>query len=607
MNLFQHLSILLITATIITAQTHQLVLTSPSVEDSKVAPLLGVISGPEPNCLGSGPNLPNVAAQYKDIGVMFVRNNDYYDDRLDMERMFRCSDTSSYPSWRCDPDDPSNLHFDGSDEQFKSYLDNGFIPFFRLGGEYENCNEKHDYKGPKDAVEEDNWIRAAIHVVNHYNNFKGKHNVLKYLNIWTEFPGPHFWSRSNQAFYKFWSKAYDSLKSHFPQLKIGGPGFVPKSTLDVINGDVNSVPVEFLSELYQKGIKPDWIGWHYWSNDPTSYITAASQFRDLLNGQGDFQSVPWSGTDFFKDVEMYVDAYGTTTTYYSNGSLVSMSKLERDSIYNKQKGAAILTGDWIAMQYTEVNVACYYRGSPQGETSPDDDPRDPSVKLSGTSLFYGDSAGTAKPTANAFRLWSRIYKKFPLLLQGAVKSVNSNGETIWFLGASNTNNYAVLIANPNKHPQKYSVSIEGKTLDLQNFNSVKIYQVDNNNDGKSATDWNGSPLVIPGYTVQLLIATPKTTSVRRETAAYSARFAIHSGFVDSENNLNLNISSPGNTRAQIFVYNLLGQQVFHLSSINLRSGNQSLSFNLPRLTNGLYFVSLSSEIGISNWKFLLLK
>ena len=95
-------------------------------EDTVVKSQLGVISGPDP-CVNS--IAPNLAPHLQDIGINSIRNNDYWDDRLDMELMFRCPDNSTYPSWRCDPSDPNNYHWELSDRQFQSYLDEKFEPF----------------------------------------------------------------------------------------------------------------------------------------------------------------------------------------------------------------------------------------------------------------------------------------------------------------------------------------------------------------------------------------------------------------------------------------------------------------------------------------------
>ncbi len=597
--------ILLGVASFLNAQTHNLEFSAPDPQDSVVQPLLGVIAGPDPNCPDNGPMLPNLSSQYQDIGVMFVRNNDYYDDRLDMERMFRCADTTTYPSWRCDPNDPDNLHFDGSDEQFQSYWDGGFIPFFRLGGEYENCQYGHDYKGPRDSLEEANWIQAALHVIEHYNTFNNQENVLTYLDIWTEFPGPHFWSRSNAEFYDFWARVYDSVKTHFPHLLVGGPGFVPKATLDIINGELNSVPVDFLTTLYERNIRPDWIGWHYWHNDPSTFMQAARQFRDLLNGEGDFSTVPWAGTGFFSDVKQYVDAYGASVTEYVDGEIVSYDKVTRDSIYNKQKGAAIITGQWIAMQYTEVELACYYRGSPQGDSGPDVDPRDPNSRISGASLFYGDAEGTAKPTAHAFRLWSRLYQEFPVLLQGPVVSQNTDGKELWILAAKNDNQYAVLISNLNSAAQEYTITLEGKAVNLNNFESVAIYEVTDTNDGRTPRQWNGRALVIPGYTVQLLVLTPKVVSISSKQTKQPAQFTVRAAGVVQNRTLRLTVSSPIATVNTLTIFNVLGQPVFTMSGIEFPGGIHQWEVSLPQLPTGMYFARLQNQQAVQRWKFLI--
>jgi len=60
---------------------------SISSTDSIIKPhMLGVIAGPAANY--NNLVVPDLTSRYQDIGVTTVRNNDYFDDRLDMERMF---------------------------------------------------------------------------------------------------------------------------------------------------------------------------------------------------------------------------------------------------------------------------------------------------------------------------------------------------------------------------------------------------------------------------------------------------------------------------------------------------------------------------------------
>ncbi|MBK7427961.1 MAG: hypothetical protein IPI60_13520 [Saprospiraceae bacterium] len=172
--------------------------------------MLGVIAGPSPNYNSIAPDL---TTKYQDIGVTTIRNNDYFDDRLDMERMFFCGTypinqfTPQYPNWDCDSNNQANYHFTESDAQFQNWLDGNFLPFFRLGGENNHIIRNHDYKGPR-SNEELNWINAGIRVINRYNNFGGNTNTLSgYLDLWTEYPQYNFWDRDSVAFNNFWCNA----------------------------------------------------------------------------------------------------------------------------------------------------------------------------------------------------------------------------------------------------------------------------------------------------------------------------------------------------------------------------------------------------------------
>src|SRR3989338_1888742 len=181
---------------------HTIIITAGNPSDPVIMPLLGVISGPDPPASSLAPDLTK---QYQDIGVTSVRNNDYYDDRLDMEQIFNCNGPT-YPSWDgCDATDDANYNWEKSDAQFQSYIDGGFEPFLRLGGEWENQERNHDFKGPQNETQEQNWVIAAEKEVDRYNNWNGEHDVLSYLNIWTEFPGEHFWTGNNGDFIKFWT------------------------------------------------------------------------------------------------------------------------------------------------------------------------------------------------------------------------------------------------------------------------------------------------------------------------------------------------------------------------------------------------------------------
>ena len=472
---------------------------SVNSNDSAVKPLLGVISGPDPAYESSAPDLTE---RLQDIGVTSIRNNDYYDDRLDMEGIFNCGG-ATYPSWEgCNPNEDQYYHWDASDAQFNSYVTGGFEPFLRLGGEWNNGPRQHDFKGPQNKTQERNWIVAAQRVVDRYLQWQGRAPVFTYLDIWTEFPSEHFWDRQPFEFFSFWAQAYTELKQAYPSLKVGGPGFVAGETLRVIQGDSKSIPAAFLEYLYKNKIKPDWIGWHIFQNDPLKWWQAAQAYRDLLAGTGQYANVAWAGTDYFANVEMVVDAYGMSAIGEDGREL---SPTELDRIYNQKEAASILTAAWIAMQYQDIERAYYYRaGDPKSEPGA----ASSRENRGGPGLFYGDAVGTYKPSAQAVRLWSQVVEEFPALLTTELPSTTP-GVELWALAAQNDKGQqAILIANVAAEDIAWTLEFASAPVNMSDYAKVQIYQVDDTQDRRTASDWHTGAVTIPGGSVQLVILSP---------------------------------------------------------------------------------------------------
>jgi len=461
--------------------------------------LLGTISGPLPTPETTGIDL---TPQMQDVGITSVRNNDNYDDSLDIEGIFQCPDNTYYPSWECDATDEQFYFWEESDTTYSAIIGGGFEPFLRLGGESESHYNHHDFAGPQNELQENNWIIAAKKMVERYKNWSDQNNAFQYLDIWTEWPNTVFWDRSNNDFLNFWAKAFKAIKTSYPELKVGGPGIL-KPTVDVIAGLTNNNwAVSFLNKMYLEGVKPDWIGFHLWKNDPELYYKAANQFKDLLDGTGDFSSMIWSGTGFYKDVELICDAYGFGKSYDNEeGQPVDLSKEELFEIMNSKKGATILCSQLIAMQQGGIVRAYYYRtGDP--ESSPDVGPYD--KKRGWTGLFYGDSLGTSKPSSNAFRLFAKLYHEFPNVLSTDFVSIGSTGEKIFYLASKNTEHNAIILANPSDKSANISLLVDNVNLLELSEKSIQVYQIDNENNGNTGVTWNGNYFHIPPNCTQLI-------------------------------------------------------------------------------------------------------
>ncbi len=574
--------------------------------DSLVQPLLGVISGPDP-CVDS--KATDLTPHLQDIGITSIRNNDYWDDRLDMELMFSCPDTGTYPSWQCDPDDPGNYNWTLSDAQFQSYMDGGFEPFFRIGGEYQCGVRLHDYNGPR-ADEEQNWIKAAVRVVRRYNHWQGRENALHYLNIHTEFPNPKFWDRKDQAFFPFWVSAYRGLKAEFPDHRIGGPGFTASARFandDLEARDVQTV-IQFLEYLYQHDLRPDWLGWHIFNFWPENYYKAGKNYRQLLNGSGIYADmVSWSGSGFFDHTELICDAYnlcsGGVATDEQGQNAYKLSVEKQDTLYNYKRGAALLTAAWISLQFTDVVRAYYYRcGDP--ESYPDGKPGYAPHPAGGAGLFYGDKTGTFKPMAHAVRFWSEIVNTYPLLLQTDYPCINDESLKLYTLAAKtrNSRSIALLVSNPEGIAQDFTIEFE----DIDQYD-ISYSLVNDAETGQSRTPASENRFRIESENV-ILIRLNKPTEVDEindETEKQTASLVVFPNPANAGTTIQVNI--PAAAGGSLLLYNIRGQAKQVLFDGQWRRGRHRFVVNGNQLASGVYFIKLEADKIYKHEKFILLR
>ncbi|MFH1466129.1 MAG: hypothetical protein ABIO70_17220 [Pseudomonadota bacterium] len=453
---------------------------APVATDAALHPLmLGVISGPDP--AASVARGADLTEGYQQIGVVSVRNNDYYDDRLDFAGILDCG-AATAPSWDgCDPAKDSSYRWEASDRQYQSYLDGGFIPFLRLGDEWQNPSRPHAFASPKNRQQEDALVEAARRITARYKSWPAHPRAFEYLDIWTEFPGQHFWSGNPAAFAPFWIRMYQALDAEHPELKIGGPGFAMPQTMQVLQGRRGTLAEQFLSALYSSKIQPDWFGWHIFSSSPQEYARAAANYQDLLDGRGAFAHVPWAGSGFFRGTEVIVDAYGLGARDPTDHSRVGRPPDEEK--------AALLTAGWIALQYADVKGAFYYRGNDQGQARG-------AGGLSGLFTFDGQK----KKSAEAFALWSRITRGYPALLSTSLP-VDGATQTVWALAARNPSGaVALLVANTADSPVTIQVGAKG----LSGTGAVRVYRVDASHDGTTASTADPAGIALAANGVALI-------------------------------------------------------------------------------------------------------
>jgi len=570
-----------------------------NVTDSVNKPhMLGVIAGPAPNHNSPAPDL---TFKYHDIGVTSVRNNDYKDDRLDMELMFFggtfpiTSGTTEYPKWNVNPNNLQNYHFTKSDAQFQNWLDGGFLPFFRLGGEHNSSPRVHDYEGPR-STEESNWIKAGIHVVNRYNSFNGGTNTLAgYLDIWTEYPQRNFWDRDSLSFNNFWCNAFDSLKTHFHSLKIGGPGFNTSVSTSLGNGTVKTWVDLFLRELVSRNLKPDWIGFHVFSNDVSDFYNTAIAYRKLLRAEPPFNayaSVWGSGNNsFFNNTELICGAWGFDNDH-------SLPHSTRDSLFNKQKGAAHHVGVFIALQQADIERAYIYRGG--------DFVVDSSEAVNG--LFYGDSIAGYKPVSYGFKMCSKMQTIYNKKLISPVYALASGSSKIWTLAGEDANgNKAILISNPSESTIHLTLTLNGNNLSTALFPYVDQYTITDTNNGQTPNHWNSGTFVLPPFTAHL-ITMRKDVTIGINSNNPPAHYSLLQNYPNPFNaGTTFEFTLSSDQQVTLNIFDITGKEITSVFNGELSQGKHTLFFDARQLSGGIYFYRITAGSFVQTKKMTLLR
>lgn len=354
-----------------------------------IKPLTGVNAGPAPSGEAGNADLTDA---YHRIGIRQVRVHDYYGP-LDMSAM--------YPSLDADPELPDSYDFAASDRMMNIIVRGGFQPYFRIGDSWNNV------RLPKTDRQQANFIRAAVNVVRHYT--EGKWNGMRVpiacLEIWNEPDIKQFWPDDYAKFVPLYVPMYKALRSAFPSLKIGGPGF---ALVSYKFPDQRGRITEFIRAMKEAGIVPDFLSWHMYSNDPLEYAEATAFYRAQLDRQG------------FAKTALHLTEWNTDAS--GDGRDLRMGSL----------GASRLTAAWIALQEAGLDEAYFYRGN-------DTSPRLPTFY----GMFFAD--GREKAIARAFKLWVETAKcgrklavttGLPQLDAPLLPAGPAEFKPVWFLAGS---------------------------------------------------------------------------------------------------------------------------------------------------------------------------
>jgi hypothetical protein len=421
--------------------------------DGSIKPLLGVNAGPVPS--GDKGNA-DVTAAYMDCGVNMVRTHDFYGP-MDLAAV--------YPDINADPLSQASYNFSASDNVFTAIAGSEFEPYIRLGDSYNNV------RIPANDQQRKNLVQAGCEFIRHYRRGSLKeepNSGFRYVEIWNEPDNKKFWPAGFEDFLPYFAQSFSALKLEFPNLKIGGPGFVVASyKIPQARKNVG----DFLTYLKERGIKLDFLSYHIYSNDPSEYYDSALFYRQALERAG------------FTGCELHITEWN--------------SESERSGIEFRvgEKAAPYLTAHWIALQQAGVDVACFYRGT------------DTSINMpTFFGMFYAD--GREKPAAKAFKLWkafsecnTRLTIKTGIDLLDSAPKVYAELKPLWILaGKGAETGTMLLVSNIGDKAISY-------TVQRQNSNPIRSISVTEINSPKAnvASYSSDKPtLSIGPLTVQLL-------------------------------------------------------------------------------------------------------
>jgi xylan 1,4-beta-xylosidase len=191
-----------------------------------------------------------------------------------------------FPSFTRDPARAESYDFARTDEYIAAVKATGADVVFRLGESIEHERIRKFVHPPPDPEQ---WARICLGIIRHYNEgwANGHRHRIQYWEIWNEPDNrPACWTGTDEQFLTLYATAARAIKSAFPALKVGGPGF--GYTGDV-NGDsfrAGGLFTNFLAFCQRERLPLDFLSWHCYTDNPGELVVRARGIRALLDAHG---------------------------------------------------------------------------------------------------------------------------------------------------------------------------------------------------------------------------------------------------------------------------------------------------------------------------------
>lgn len=367
--------------------------------------------GPLP--VGKGANL---AGQYREIGIKFIRTHDFYGP-TDISTIF--------PDWNASSENEESYNFSSSDAIVRSIFENGFNVFYRLGESA--SSDKNKSMPPENFTK---WADVCKHIVMHYNDGwdNGYHFNIKYWEIWNEPDLKGFWNGTAEQYYRLYEITAKIIKEYNSSLKVGGPCIALIQNENFTNG--------FLNYVVSHDAPLDFFSWHLYDDNPYNYYNASWNIRRLLDNHG------------LNDCEIINTEWN-----------INILSPQRDK--DNDRNAAFTASCFVAFNMAPLDHAFRYRGTQDKNWLP---------RILGLDLSLFTYDGQYKMPALAY-LAFHYMENTPYLLKA-----NMSDGIAYIAGISeDKRNLSILMSNYEGNAMQYSISV--KNLLEENY-SIAYYLID---------------------------------------------------------------------------------------------------------------------------------
>lgn len=191
-----------------------------------------------------------------------------------------------FPDFTRDPAQAESYDFARTDKYLAAVRKTGAEIIYRLGESIEHDDLKRNVHPPPDTKK---WAQICLGIIRHYNEgwANGARHDIRYWEIWNEPENrPACWTGTDEQFLALYATAAREIKSQFPKLKVGGPGFGYTGEVSGENFRAGGLITNFLTFCRRESLPLDFLSWHCYTDDPHELVVRARGIRSLLDSYG---------------------------------------------------------------------------------------------------------------------------------------------------------------------------------------------------------------------------------------------------------------------------------------------------------------------------------